>query len=248
MGKNIRFLKTKVDNDNIYMIMHKCNFCPFLMVDKENYKGICGNPKKNKLIDNIVKDDIMYYEHVNGKISVLDTCDIPDFCYLSKNLKEEFEKEELTYKKNEAIYVLKSPRKGDEKILSEIYICSTETSEFTYTEKFEKFKEAKKKYNERKNNTTINILNNVLEETRIEQATSLPEHTNVITYEVCSCCGEIKEEVNRIVNNGMCNQCYEFTKTDFNLIRNSMINNFRLKRNKNFIEKDFKKIEKYFEF
>ncbi len=246
MGKNIRFLKTRVDKDDIYMIMHKCDFCPFLMVDKENYRGVCGNPKKDKLIDNTVKKNIMYYEHTNGKITILDECEIPDFCYLSKNLKVEFEKEKLTYKKGEDIYVLHSPRNGDEKILSEIFICSTETSEFTYSNKYEKYKESKKNYDERKNNTTLNVLNDVIETTQIEHTLSLPEHINAITDKICSCCGEMKKEVDRIINNGMCGECYEYNKIDINVVRNSIINNFRLKRNKNYIEKDFKKIENYF--
>lgn len=245
MGKNIRFLKTRVDKDDIYMIMHKCDFCPFLMVDKENYRGVCGNPKKDKLIDNTVKKNIMYYEHTNGKITILDECEIPDFCYLSKNLKVEFEKEKLTYKKGEDIYVLHSPRKGDEKILSEIFICSTETNELTYSDKYEKFKEAKDKYNEKRNTTALSILNAVLESGK---EVEYVEHTTSIIGDICSCCGERKEDVNRIINNGMCNGCYEQSKTNFNTVYNSKINNFRLKRNKDFLEKDYKKIEKYFVF
>ena len=249
MGKNVRFLKTRVNKDDIYMIMHKCNLCPFLMVDKDNFRGLCGHPKKDKSIDNTVNDDIMYYEYINGKTTILNNCDIPDFCYLSKNLKEEFEKERLTYKKDEDIYVFHSPRTGDEKILSEIYICSTETSEFTYSDKFQKFQEAKNKYHERRNTTTLNILNRVIEiGQEAGQEVEYVEHTTTIVGDICSCCGERKEDVNRISNNGMCNDCYEQSKTDFNTLCNSKINNFRLKRDKDFLEKDYKKIEKYFVF
>lgn len=233
---NVRFLKTRVDGEDIYMIMNKCNLCPYLMVDKDNYRAVCGNPVKKKEIDDTVNTDIMYYEK-GDRVTVLDDCRIPDFCYLSKNLKDEFDKGTLKVKKNETLYIYSSERKGNEKILSEVYVCFNEEGGFTFSDKFNKYLEAREKYNEKKLEKEKNTTQNV-----ISKETELFTHTTIIIGDICSCCGEKKESVDRNTNDGMCNECNEKSKTNYDLVYNSYINNFRLKRKKEFIEKNFKKI------
>lgn len=248
MGNSVRFLKTRVDKDDIYMIMHKCNLCPFLMIDKENYRAVCGNPKKSKDENDTIKEDIMFSE-LNNRYIIHDVCDIPSFCYLSKNLKEEFDNSELKLKKGENIYVLNSPRTGDERILSEVYVCLKENGEFTYSDKFQKYLFAKTKFNDRitnkkqlsgkEKNDDIKVVEINKEKSVIVNHTQL---NNYMVNQICSCCGERKEDVNRMTNNGMCYECYEKVKTDNKLLFNSIINNFRIKRNKDFTIKNYKKV------
>lgn len=232
---NIRFLKSKVEKDEVYLIMRKCNFCPYLMVDKENYRAVCGNPRKDKSESDTILDNIMYFDGGERPV-VLDDCLIPSFCVLSRNLKDEFENEELKYKKNDVLYIYKSPRKGDEKILPEAHICFNSNGEFIYSDLYLKYTENKSKYDAKKQERNL-VSNSTLP--------ALTETINIIVKPTvkCSCCGNYKEDVDRKINYGMCIECFEHSKTDNVIKHNSIINNFRMKRNKDFIEKNYKIIE-----
>ena len=62
--------------------------------------------------------------------------------------------------------------------------------------------------------------------------------------DTCSCCGERKEKVDRNKNIGMCPDCWDKNKNNKKMKNFSFINNFRLKRNKKWVDEKFKKTDK----
>ena len=61
---------------------------------------------------------------------------------------------------------------------------------------------------------------------------------------VCSYCGGQDVSVNRDINNGMCETCYNTYKDNEVIMQQSLISNFRLKRGAIFVGRHFKVIEK----
>lgn len=57
------------------------------------------------------------------------------------------------------------------------------------------------------------------------------EQIKKIDYKICSLCGEEDNSVDRNINYGMCDTCWETSKNNEYNKRTSHINNFRLKRN-----------------
>ena len=70
-----------------------------------------------------------------------------------------------------------------------------------------------------------------------------PIRVTTPTILVCSCCGGHDTSVIRDINNGMCETCYNTYKDDIIKLKQSFINNFRLKRGVIFVDRDFKLIE-----
>ena len=62
--------------------------------------------------------------------------------------------------------------------------------------------------------------------------------TKIEKYKICSSCGKEKEFVKRDENMGMCNVCWDLYKDDESKKKQAFINNFRLKRDKNFLKTD----------
>ena len=60
---------------------------------------------------------------------------------------------------------------------------------------------------------------------------------------MCSSCGEDKEDVDREKRDGMCGECWEKYKRNKKKRYDSKINNFRLKRDKSWKNKEYKQIK-----
>jgi len=74
----------------------------------------------------------------------------------------------------------------------------------------------------RKKSNNTDIINNIIE-----------------TNNTCSCCGKSKNNVNRDINMGMCKDCNDVFTNDKKYF--IYINNFRLKRKSEYLNKKFKK-------
>lgn len=227
MKVNVRFFKTKVDLDNVYMIMTKCNLCPFLMCDTDKNNAVCGHPKKIK-IHEVIKTDILYFEE-RPKTLIVDDLRINEHCPLSKTLDEEFKREILTYKNEGFIYVFSSPKKDDERPIFESYMQFHHKSDLlTFTDNYNRYTRNKIKY-----------------DSKVKERNEFKTPNVIVPYvknEVCSCCGLSKEDVDRDKNNGMCEICFTKFKLDNDIKYFSYINNFRIKRNMTFNTNKYKKV------
>ncbi len=78
---------------------------------------------------------------------------------------------------------------------------------------------------------------------RIDFNATYGYQTPVVKQDVCSLCGCSHETVKRDKNIGMCDTCWELYKNDEDKKKQAFINNFRMKRDKDFRLESFKLID-----
>jgi len=244
--KTIRFIKTKIEDKNAFLIMSKCNLCPYAFVTEGGKRLLCSyHNNTNTLVKSHLEfkpDDIFHRS--------FDDCDIPSWCNLPKNLGDEMNHKIVTYRycgklmEDESIY-----DKENEKPIFETCVVKGGSDTLRYTDHYKKSLKLKERYNtlkEKRNelnlvqNTAIpaTVMDSIIRYNQVQTQTS-----SFYLNEICSCCGERKESVDRTVNNGMCTECYDNNKTNEDIEYNSVINNFRLKRKVSFESKIFKRVE-----
>lgn len=232
MSKYLKVIKN-IDNINkkIALKVNRCNDCPLVRYDKKNASIICIKNKNNKFIKN---EFILSFE-TNGMQEIA-KIDIPTWCDLC-NTFAELEESEITYYIRDSSVMISHDNKERNLPLYDSEILN--------------------KYSKTQNNIKLNDVNinkpkqtRVLEEEEDEDEDDIiffkkhddnQKTINVIHEEECSCCGGKSTTIIRNINNGMCDECIELYKDDIIMIKQAIINNFRLKRGiKNLINKKFK--------
>lgn len=236
MKKNIRFIKTKISDDNAYVLLTKCDYCPHFLKDKSIGKVSCGNSFNSLNNDNIIQSDVRFMLKNNNLVVQDSDTLIPEWCTLSDKMKDEMDKSRIVYKSRGFIYKLISPfSKGVDKIIPDVYIRHKyESDELEYNEEGKIY--ITNQILKKENDKIVNNTNHV---------TTIPftNYTKIIDKNICSSCGEDRDDVKRSENDGMCNDCYEKNKFDNMLKYYSFINNFRLKRKSDWSDNKFKIIK-----
>lgn len=220
---SIKYIGTKIDNKSAIMGLSTCNMCPFLYFESHSKSAFCKNPRE----EHLTKKHIMVcysYMYNDGYHYPLNEVSIPDWCQLSNMVVDILGAKKISYQDSGDVHTDTITSFGEFHI---------------YADKKLKFKGCKletKFAPDNKDNTTTQK--------------SLPERTTysapipVVKKEVCSLCGESKEDVDRTKKLGMCEKCWKkiSKKKDNDKIYFAYMNNFRLKRKSTYSESDFKKI------
>lgn len=240
MSVMFRYLKSKVENNHAYLILTKCEFCPYFMKNKDTGVIACAFSRNEDLNTNIISNDMKF--KFNGGVWTTETrINIPEWCKLNTNINIEKRKNKIVFKYNGIIHESVSIDDEFKKrlIVPDGYIRYKEYTEDLVYNTY---------YNDKVKNRTTTSDNN----SETKPIYALPVHNvNTPTYttsvrvvlNVCSNCGVGKEEVDRNVNDGMCEECYNEYKNNKEILYVVRINNFRLKRNSFWSENKFKVVK-----
>lgn len=228
--KQNRLIYTKINNKPSFLIMSCCNLCPFMRYDYDNNLAMCGryiDPLSISKINNVL-EPIKLYKFINEtkKISY-DNINIPIWCNLTKQLNELNENGTIFTTKNGILFSESGALYNNDK--NDIRIFFDSEIQFD------------------RNNSDLLIIKPVMVELINSSYNKSYENYDteydIIDDNICSCCGKSVDSVDREKNNGMCNDCWSSSKNDLDVLYNSHINNFRLKRRKPWKNCNFKKIK-----
>lgn len=227
MTKYIRLIK-EIQNYSKKVILRfdKCNDCPLMVYDKKNLTVSCR--KFSNGVDRIINNSILD----NGKKGIKDKIEIPEFCGLKNNIYD-LEESNDTYLITEQSVLIS--RMQCEKNLP-IYNISN----------LKKITEVEKDKYDFSPNPTVNsnLFDDILEDTDYEDEDEDDDNDNDNINNdimvVCSVCGGYSVDINRNVNNGMCLSCFDIYKDNDYKIKQSYVNNFRIKRGIMYVNKNFK--------
>lgn len=224
-----RYVFTKIDKKPMFMIMNKCNLCPFAINDHLKGRALCSkydNPKSTLEHKNWI-GKVYGYLHKKttyNRTEMLTQLEIPFWCRLSKNAAGLSINDTVNYIKNGHL-VTESGHTSDVSIaiVDTRYIdFSKIDGESLVYKPVENKKTTRKTY---KHNDTS------------------PTTTTPPPRKLCSSCGKEKLEINRKIHNGMCDECWGEHKDDKEILYKSYINNFRLKRKKSWKNAEYKIID-----
>jgi hypothetical protein len=230
-NNNYRYLFTKIDKRPQFLVMKTCNLCPYLINDFKNGEALCGKYANT----NASYPDKGFISKVHGYIQrkidskhmdILSGVDIPYWCGLPDHLTK------IT--KNDSIHTIKDGKvflESGQNYANTIQII--DSSFVVYDENHESL------ISRPDNPTYVNYGSNG------KRSTS--STTNNTTWKskyltMCSSCGEEKEEVDRNIHLGMCDNCCDKNKFSHPKRYNAKINNFRLKRKEDWKNDEFKPI------
>ncbi len=223
MDKNIRYIKTYIDNNPKVLCMNTCNLCPFLIFDRVDKMVRCSKftfkfKSTRSFYSNIIECNINAYS-ISGDVSMpLTIINIPDWCGLSKFILEAQKQNHIYFKTSHNMY---------DYVINESTTLPAVSSHYTqYNNKLIKLE------------TTSNKL-----PAKFEDFKKTEPIKNYPVLKSCSCCGSMKINIDRDKNLGMCDECWEKYKDDKDIKYKSYVNNFRLKRNSTWIKDINKKIE-----
>lgn len=222
MGKNTRYIKTKIDGDPKILHLLTCNLCPLLIFDKGPNATRCA--KFHSISTNMTDSNIYSYSVMGNNAVPIKDIDIPDWCGLSEEIAKAHSSGDMYVKSGNNSYEIIPDIYQNLVIMSSMYVG--------YDQKLDNLVSG--------TNKTINF--------RYNRNASLPAKietptTSTPTYRTCSCCGELKEGVNRDKDFGMCPTCWEKYKDDKKMKEFCFINNFRLKRSAKWSDEVYKEIK-----
>jgi len=230
--KKYRYIYTMVDKRPQFLIMNKCNFCPFLINDYENGSAKCGkfvNVKSVWTDKNYIAKVYGYIQKRTGTMdmNILTQIDIPSWCNLPDHLTRISPNDAISYIKDGKLIV-----ECGQNYSNAVQIIDANEIEYGDDGESLVLKPLKPTYiNYGKDGKTIFS-------TSSDTSTSYKS----IDTGVCSMCGEDKDEVDRNSHIGMCNECWSKYKFSHPKRRISFINNFRLKRKESWVGEEFKKV------
>jgi len=215
MADNIRYIVTKVDDNNCILCQRTCNFCPYLDIDPHTKTTYCRNFDYKRFIKLIYS-----YNYVNGYFFPLTDIPIPDFCTLNRFITD------------------LSPNTKYKLPSNNIVIESIST-----IKDYEVITDKSVKYIDHK--LVTDLKRPYVEEYFPNQNGDYEPYVAPKPKNICSCCGEDKDEVDRSKQMGMCDDCWSIiskkkNKDKLNFI---YINNFRLKRKASYSDTKFKRIK-----
>jgi len=190
-----------------------CNFCPFLINDRKDGSAKCSKyvNSKTTIKENNFIAKVYAYVYVKACYpQILIKLDIPFWCGLSNHIVEVVGNGPIHYIKEGKLHIDSGQNYTDTThIISESLVdFSTEDGESLISKPLSK--------------PNINYGTQPYKE---------PEKSPV-----CSSCGEEKEDVNRDEHLGMCDTCWDKCKFSHPKRYHARINNFRLKRKKDWQE------------
>jgi len=241
-----KYIRTFYNDEKVIMKLSGCEVCPLMRFHKNEDSCTCRyftDKYNDNLIDPFVINSTLQ-GIVNEKIK------IPEWCGLSNNLLDlAFNK--TTYRAFVSSILVDNNDNCDDSLLP-----------FIDVEKL------KLEDNKKLDNFLIQLIDNKVNfdydcdmndnfshsesglcikhhsdfDKIVKHQNNYKHQTVVKKQEICSLCGEDDESVKRTVNNGMCSECWKLYENDEDKKKQAFINNFRMKRNKNFPKESFKLI------
>jgi hypothetical protein len=227
IGKNSRYIKTKVDGLPKILHMMNCNFCPLMIFDRGPKVTRCA--KFHGISTNMTDDNIYSYSVIGINSIPIKEVSIPDWCGLCSDILLINNDSSMYVKSGHNTYDIIPNIYQNLVIVSALYISyDTKLNSLIYS-----------------TNKKLNCLNfgynsNSTLPVKIETSTPNPIIPILIT---CSCCGNLVEGVSRENNLGMCSICWEKYKDDKKMKEFCFINNFRLKRSAKWSDEVYKNIK-----
>jgi hypothetical protein len=219
---NKKFIRTLVNEKPAFLIMSKCNMCPFFNIDDKNKQGYCLKYKDendSSVIKYIYSYSFKYITNVGIRYYPAFDIDIPKWCLLTNKLTSDVDYNVYVKNKVDKVdIIIENSTILD--LISDRYI---EYSEFTGN--LVRNKHYKDFISGTENN--FNKLTNKKQENIVVEDNSKKE--------ICSCCGNNKTNTERNFHLGMCYECWINYKWNRKIKIKSFINNFRLKRNVEYI-------------
>lgn len=226
--KTVRYIKTKVDDRNCILHQVNCNHCPFMVFDRIYVTVRCRKFRDLAKYDDFITK-VNGYSIVGSNAQPLNTINIPNWCQLAGTI-ESVQNDSWVYTKSNSLdYNTEFNNNSLNVISSNVVIWDANGDALKIIDKL-------------KSNYASNVGTKSTRNTKLSEFTKT--NFEYIRLDTCSCCGEKKEKVDRDKKSGMCSGCWDKYKDDKHLRNFSFINNFRLKRNKDWIDEKFKKIEK----
>ena len=242
MSKYLRTVQ-KIDgiNQKVILQVESCTHCPLMKFHQQTCLATCRIFSNSQT--NVVDDFVINYNINTGEIH--DKIPIPKWCLLPD-------------KKNQLDFEIKTYIVYNDKVLTSdaiidpdlpVYIAGDVDGELVFNSKKEKLidKENLNKLLPALVAASVFTPNtNLTGEEAYEQAysdyenysgnyndnSSIPQF--VSKHNICSLCGEEDETVNRNINHGMCDSCWEVSHKDDKRKKQAFINNFRMKRGESF--------------
>ena len=231
-GTNYRYVFTKIDKKPQFLIMSKCNYCPFMINDFHNGDVKCSkfiDPKSSGIYKNFISFVYGYMQKGNSlfKMEALTRINIPYWCNLPDHLTE------IT--PNDAIHTIVDGKlfiESGQNYSDNVQIISDDEVMFNREDCESLILIPKKGKYINYNGGKSTILTNTT--------------TSFKDTRMCSSCGEDKEDVDREKHNGMCINCWAKFKRNKKKKYFSYINNFRLKRKESWKNEEYKIVKIHF--
>ena len=215
MTKYIRVLENMCSSDNVILKFNKCNDCPLVRFNSKLLEVNCrkfsdGNGENiiNGLITGFYKNEL------------IEDVDIPKWCKLHDTIgdidscDETYLITEFSVMKSTNPILKKSP--VVDKTLTNRKITTNHKNHHYYDGSFDF-------YNEDNTFDDFFQMNDDFDYV-------VSNGCNHQKQERCSSCGEENDDVNRHINYGMCQSCYDMKKDDTDYMKQMYIKNFRIKR------------------
>jgi len=224
VDKTYRYIFTKVDGKPQFLVMRKCNLCPYLINGFKKGEALCGkyiNVKSSFVDKNFISKVHGYIQRKPGtqNMDILSMVDIPFWCGLPNHLTQ--------ISHNGTIHTIK-----DGKIFLESgqnYANLVQVKDASFVEYDDKHE---------------SLITKVEKPTHRNYATSTGSSWKSKYLTLCSFCGKEKDEVDRNNHLGMCDSCWDKNKFSHPKRHTSFINNFRLKRKEDWKNETFKIVNK----
>jgi hypothetical protein len=238
----MKFLRSYYKNKKVIMAIDGCHNCPLMRLNGDTTMCTCRIFIDKRKNENVVDDWAINY---NSFGTTFDSIKIPKWCELPDTMTDMFFYK-FTYRPNPtSIEVSSSDDNNDYNLdVVSIRLLKKENINIIYkilndnqnTPNDDDFDEYPFK-------DELDYINNFhYLQDGFENEDSNNNGVIIELEETCSLCGENHATVDRIVNNGMCDPCYDLYKDDKTKMNQSYINNFRLKRKVNILHEPFKMV------
>ena len=224
----IKYIRTFYNDEKVIIKLSGCQTCPMMKFDIIKTKCICryfndyyGNSVIDPFIINYTDDGI-----VNENIK------IPVWCGLSDSMSDLL-KFRTIFKAFKSTILVDANDKSDDSKLEIIDAEKLKNENDTMLEKF--LLQIAGRPSELENDDT-----KYTDFEQVNQIANYGYQTETKKFEICSLCGEDDESVKRNNNIGMCDECWEASENDEHKKKQAFINNFRMKRDKDFFKESFK--------
>jgi hypothetical protein len=234
-----KFIRTYYNDEKVIMKLTGCQFCPLMRFDMINTRCLCRY-FSNELQDTVVDVFVIDYSE---KGVVEDKIKIPRWCGLSDSI-EELLKDRTTYRAFPSSVIINDEDDCDDDKLPFVDAEKQKNEEDIIMEKF-MIQLSRRPANfdpEEFIDGEVNIHRDFTNSPE-EEAGKYGFQVPIKKHEVCSACGEEDETVKRNENIGMCEDCWNEYQFNEEKKKQAFVNNFRMKRNKDFPKEPFKIID-----
>lgn len=242
-----KFIRTFYNDEKVIMKLNGCQYCPLMRFDMDKSKCNC-RMFFNEMQDSTVDVFVINY---TDKGVVQDRIKIPRWCLLSDSI-EDLLKNRTTYRAFPSSVLINEEDDCDDNKLEFIDAEKLRNEEDIIMENFmAQLSQRPANFNpEEFIDGEVDIHRDFTNQFNARNFSSIEADAEKYGFqipnkkqEVCSVCGEEDESVKRNNNIGMCDDCWDTYQDDEEKKKQAFINNFRMKRNKDFPKQSFKIVD-----